>query len=120
MKRLETKRSVYCTIRTVNDLHNHQVSHISLVSAMLARLLDLAKQPPRSLQVVLVGGAPLEPTRLADRALAEGWPVWVTYGMTETASMLAARKLGTGDDNPRQVGSPLRGFALRDLVADRH
>jgi len=94
------------------DLHNHQVSHISLVPAMLAQLLDLAQQPPRSLQVVLVGGAPLEPS-LAGRALAAGWPVWVTYGMTETASMLAARRLGTQDDNPRQVGRPLPGFELR-------
>jgi O-succinylbenzoic acid--CoA ligase len=79
---------------------------------MLAQLLDLAKQPPRSLQVVLVGGAPLD-SSLAVRALAAGWPVWVTYGMTETASMLTARKLGTKDDNPRQVGSPLPGFQLR-------
>ena len=96
----------------MNDLHHHQVSHISLVPAMLAQLLDLAQQPPRSLQVVLVGGAPLEPA-LAGRALAAGWPVWVTYGMTETASMLAVRRLGTQDDNPRQVGSPLPGFELR-------
>jgi O-succinylbenzoic acid--CoA ligase len=86
----------------VDDLHNHQVSHISLVPTMLAQLLDLAKQPPRSLQVVLVGGAPLD-SSLAARALAAGWPVWVTYGMTEAASMLTARKLGTKDDNPRQV-----------------
>jgi len=96
----------------MDDLHNHQVSHISLVPAMLAQLLDLARQPPRNLQVVLVGGAPLEPS-LAGRTLAAGWPVWVTYGMTETASMLAARRLGTQDDNPRQVGSPLPGFELR-------
>jgi O-succinylbenzoic acid--CoA ligase len=96
----------------VDDLHKHPISHISLVPAMLAQLLDLARPPPRSLQVVLVGGAPLEPS-LANRALAAGWPVWVTYGMTETASMLAARKLGTEDDNPRQVGSPLPGFELR-------
>jgi O-succinylbenzoic acid--CoA ligase len=96
----------------MDDLHNHPVSHISLVPAMLAQLLDLAKAPSQSLQVVLVGGAPLEPT-LANRALAAGWPVWVSYGMTETASMLTARKLGTEEDNPRQVGSPLPGFELR-------
>ena len=96
----------------MDDLHNHPISHISLVPAMLAQLLDLAKEPPQSLQVVLVGGAPLEPS-LAGRALAAGWPVWVTYGMTETASMLAARRLGTQDDNPRQVGRPLPGFELR-------
>ena len=97
----------------MDDLHNHQVSHISLVPAMLAQLLDLAKPPPPSLQVVLVGGAPLEPS-LAAKALAAGWPVWVTYGMTETASMLAARKLGTEDDNPRQVGSSLAGVRAAD------
>jgi O-succinylbenzoic acid--CoA ligase len=62
--------------------------------------------------VVLVGGAPLD-AALARRALAAGWPVWVTYGMTETASMLTARKLGAGDGNPQQVGRPLPGFELR-------
>jgi acyl-CoA synthetase (AMP-forming)/AMP-acid ligase II len=56
----------------MDDRHNHQVSHISLVPAMLAQLLDLAQQPPRSLQVVRVGGAPLEPS-LAGRALAAGF-----------------------------------------------
>jgi O-succinylbenzoic acid--CoA ligase len=91
----------------VDDLHKHRVSHISLV-----QLLELAKTPPQSLQVVLVGGAPLDPS-LAGRALAAGWPVWVTYGMTETASMLTARKLETADDNPQQVGRPLPGFELR-------
>ena len=53
----------------MDDLHNHPVSHISLVPAMLAQLLDLAKAPSQSLQVVLVGGAPLEPS-LANKALA--------------------------------------------------
>lgn len=97
-----------------NDLHNHQVSHISLVPTMLAQLLESAQQPPTGLQVVLVGGAPLEPA-LAGRALAAGWPVWVSYGMTETASMLTARRLGTEDDNPQQVGRPLPGFELRTV-----
>ena len=96
----------------MEDLHHHKVSHLSLVPAMLAQLLDLAKQPPPGLQVVLVGGAPLD-AALARRVLAAGWPVWVTYGMTETSSMLAARKLETVDDNPRQVGRPLPGFELR-------
>ncbi len=101
----------------VDDLHRHQVTHISLVPAMLAQLLDTAKEPPQSLQVALVGGAPLDSV-LASKALAAGWPVWVTYGMTETASMLTTRKLRCGDDNPRQVGSPLRGFELRVVDAE--
>jgi len=100
----------------MQDLHKHNVSHISLVPAMLARLLDLNTEPPPSLQVALIGGAPLDPG-LAQRALDKGWPVWVTYGMTETASMVTARRLQSAQDDPRQVGAALRGFDLR-LVDD--
>jgi O-succinylbenzoic acid--CoA ligase len=96
----------------LDQLHRHQVSHVSLVPAMLARLLELDGRPPRDLRVVLVGGAPLSAS-LAGEALAAGWPLWVTYGMTETASMLTARKLAAPDDNPQQVGRPLPGFELR-------
>jgi len=96
----------------LDQLHRHKVSHVSLVPAMLARLLELDGRPPRDLRVVLVGGAPLSAS-LAGEALAAGWPLWVTYGMTETASMLTARKLAAPDDNPQQVGRPLPGFELR-------
>ena len=96
----------------MRDLGARQVTHISLVPAMLAQLLELETPPPAGLQVALVGGAPLHPV-IADRALAAGWPVWVTYGMTETASMLTARPLSGEGDDPRQVGLPLKGLELR-------
>ncbi|WJW75965.1 AMP-binding protein [Thiohalobacter sp. IOR34] len=97
------------------DLERQPVSHLSLVPAMLARLLEAGAQPPASLRVVLVGGGPLSPA-LAERALAAGWPLWVTYGMTETASQVAARPLALGED-PACVGTPLPGFAVRLLDA---
>ena len=96
------------------DLSQYRITHISLVPTMLAQLLESAQRPPPDLQGVLVGGAPLEPA-LAGRAVAAGWPVWVTYGMTETASMLTARRLGAAGDNPQQLGVPLPGFELRTV-----
>jgi O-succinylbenzoic acid--CoA ligase len=70
------------------DLQRHAVTHLSLVPPMLDRLLEARAVPPRSLRVVLVGGQALNPV-LAERALAAGWPLFPTYGMTETCSQIA-------------------------------
>lgn len=77
-----------------------QASHVSLTPPMLSRLLDLAhgEAPPLRLKYVLVGGAALAP-ELARRAIGAGWPLCVSYGMSETASQLAtdcAETLGDG------------------------
>jgi O-succinylbenzoic acid--CoA ligase len=98
------------------DLTRRRVTHISLVPTMLARLLETGIAPPASLEVALIGGAPLSRS-LARRALAAGWPLWVSYGMTETTSMLAGRRLddadANGSDGPPPVGPPLPGYRLR-------
>lgn len=94
------------------DLHRLPVTHLSLVPAMLAQLLQHAGTVPPAVRVVLVGGAPLEPS-LAQSAIAAGWPLWVSYGMTETASTLCARRLSRDDPDPQCVGRPLEGFGLR-------
>ncbi|SDX05058.1 AMP-binding protein [Thiocapsa roseopersicina] len=70
------------------DLQRHAVTHISLVPPMLGRLIDTGAAPPPSLRVVLVGGQALSPV-LAERALLAGWPLFLTYGMTETTSQIA-------------------------------
>ncbi len=74
--------------RLADDLHRHAVTHVSLVPPMLARLLDVGVAPPRTLRVLLIGGQALGAT-LAERALAAGWPLYLTYGMTETTSQIA-------------------------------
>lgn len=89
------------------------VTHISLVPAMLDRLLRHAagQRPPATLRVVLVGGGPLS-TTLAQRAHNAGWPLCVSYGMSETASQFAT------DCSPRsglvagRVGLPLAGYQV--------
>lgn len=85
----------------LRDLRDRLVSHISLVPPMLARLLDTRESPPLTLRCVLVGGAALgEP--LFRRAVAAGWPILPTWGMTETCAM--ATTVG---------GQPLPGVRVR-------
>ncbi|MFN4148570.1 MAG: class I adenylate-forming enzyme family protein [Rhodocyclaceae bacterium] len=66
-------------------LAERRITHISLVPAMLAKLLDSAVPPAPSLRCVLVGGAAPAPA-LIDRARAAGWPIRLSYGMTETCA----------------------------------
>lgn len=98
--------------RALEDLAAGRASHVSLVPAMLAALLDESggEHLPATVKCLLVGGAPLsEP--LARRALAAGWPVYVTYGMTETASQVATGLLDAGW-RPGRVGRALSGLAV--------
>ena len=75
------------------DIKRYRVTHLSLVPVMLAKLLDVADTPPPEwLKVVLIGGAALDEA-LAQRALVAGWPLFVTYGMSETASQVATAAL---------------------------
>lgn len=67
------------------DLHERRVSHISLTPPMLARLIEAAIPPPPYLRCALIGGAALSPA-LAERARAAGWPLKLSYGMTETCA----------------------------------
>ncbi len=96
------------------DLQEQPVTHVSLVPAMLHRLLEAAggRAPPGRLRIVLVGGAALDPT-LARRAWAAGWPLCVTYGMSETASQVATLCGAEAGLQAGRVGQPLPGFDLR-------
>jgi O-succinylbenzoic acid--CoA ligase len=97
--------------RVAEDLARHGVTHISLVPPMLARLLDLDHRPPPSLRVALVGGQSLDPT-LAQRALERGWPLRLTYGMTETASQAACSDRLDAPPKAGAVGPPLPGLEV--------
>ena len=98
--------------RIAGDLASHPVSHLSLVPAMLARLLDLGITPPPTLRAMLIGGAALS-RPLHERASAAGWPLYVSYGMSETAAMVAVFKPGDGTWHEGLVGRALPGHTLR-------
>ena len=75
----------------------------SLVPTQLARLID--RPPPPSLRVVMLGGAPADPT-LLERARDAGWPVAPTYGLTQACSRGHGRRASA---TPRRPGRPLPG-----------
>lgn len=85
-------------------------SHVSVVPAMLAPLAEATASPPRALRCLLSGGGPLT-AAAADAALARGWPLWTGWGMTETASHVAAGPVD-GDWREGVVGRPLPGARI--------
>ncbi|MBK1721668.1 AMP-binding protein [Thiocystis violacea] len=89
------------------------VTHVSLVPPMLARLLELGVSPPPRLRVLLVGGQALSET-LARRAVERGWPLHLTYGMTETASQIATTTTLTGQG----MDTALAGRLLEGVEVD--
>jgi len=90
------------------------VSHLSLVAAQLLGLLDATGDapPPEGIRAVILGGGPI-PVALVQRAVAAGWPVVPSYGMTETASGVVALPATQAAANPGTVGHPLHGVELR-------
>lgn len=93
------------------------VTHMSIVPTQLLRLLDLRGDvpPPRTFRCALVGGA-RAPTALVRRALDAGWPLALTYGLTEATSQVATADPRLTARKPGTVGKPLEGLEVR--IAD--
>jgi O-succinylbenzoic acid--CoA ligase len=91
-----------------------RVTHASLVPTQVVRLLDERgdRPPPPTFRCMLVGGAHA-PDDLVRRALARGWPVALTYGMTEMTSQVATAPPALVRRKPGTVGPPLDGVELR-------
>ncbi len=84
------------------------ISHISLVPTQLARLLDAAggNPAPAGLRAVPLGGGHI-PAPLVTRALAAGWPVVPTYGLSEAGSGVTALPTAEAHSHPDSSGRPL-------------
>jgi acyl-CoA synthetase (AMP-forming)/AMP-acid ligase II len=94
--------------------HDPWPSHVSLVPAMLLRILDHVGDapPPTTLRAVLLGGGPIDPD-LVERALAAGWPVVPTYGLSEAGSGVTALATSDAAARPETAGRPLPGVRIR-------
>jgi O-succinylbenzoic acid--CoA ligase len=64
----------------------------SLVPAQLRDLVRAGLRPSASVQAIVIGGGALPP-ELYEAALALGWPVLPSYGMTECCSQIATATL---------------------------
>ncbi len=92
--------------QVLQELHEHRITHLSLVPAMLYRLLEEKTAPPASLRVVLLGGASSSQA-LVDEAMGKGWPVCPSYGLTEAASQVATVYPPDPDWRQGEAGAPL-------------
>jgi O-succinylbenzoic acid--CoA ligase len=83
-------RSFFSGGRIVTDL-NETIDFISLVPTQLNKMLQGDQQNPKNIlkriQVILIGGAPLNPS-LHKLAKDFGLRIFETYGMSETASLV--------------------------------
>ena len=91
-----------------------RITHASLVPTQLLRLLDESHDapPPPTFRCALVGGAET-PSALLARAHAAGWPVALTYGLTEATSQVATATPELTRRKPGTVGRPLSGVEVR-------
>jgi O-succinylbenzoic acid--CoA ligase len=95
-------------------LRRATVTHVSVVPAMLDPLLEAASDAPLPdrLRCVLVGGD-ATPRPLLGRALKRGWPLALTYGLTEAASQVATAPPDLVRRKPGTAGAPLDGVEIR-------
>lgn len=75
----------------LNWINQNNIQVLSLVPAQIFDLVKKNIQCPKSIKKVFVGGSEL-PMDVAVAAHQLKWPVIQTYGMTETASMVSAKR----------------------------
>jgi O-succinylbenzoic acid--CoA ligase len=90
-------------------LEARQVTHLSVVTTQLRRLLEDASFPSVHLKWVLLGGSTVDAT-LVTEARSRGVKVLTTYGLTETASQVTT---STFKDDPAKSGRILPGRELK-------
>ena len=95
-------------------LDTGHVTLASFVPTMLRRLIETRsnretssdRRLPASVRTILLGGA-TAPLDLLERVHAAGWPVVLTYGMTEACSQVATATPDETHRKPGSVGKPL-------------
>ncbi len=103
--------------RVAQTLTQHQITLISLVPTQLHRMLEAEVEFPKSLRLILLGGA-APSTDLLQRAFERGLPVAITYGLTEAASQVATMLPEQARFKPGSVGKPLKGITVRIITED--
>jgi O-succinylbenzoic acid--CoA ligase len=85
-------------------------THVSMVPTQLYRAIEAGVKP--NMQCALIGGGRLD-SALVATAISAGWPIYSTYGMTETCSQVSTATPDELQDFPGTAGKPLRGVAIK-------
>lgn len=94
------------------------VTITSFVPLMLERMMDRVQGPPPGrLRAILLGGAPA-PDELLSRACDLGYPIFPTYGLTETASQAATLPAEEVREHLGSAGKPLFYSEIRIFSDD--
>lgn len=91
------------------QIERDNITHLSVVSTQLYRLLHEKNRDLTSLKAVLVGGGPI-PNKLIEKA--NRLPVHTTYGMTELGSQLCTTPPNAHNETLKTAGYPLQGWTL--------
>src|SRR4051812_656861 len=96
------RSAVAGTTAVLGPAQRDDVTVASLVPTQLGRLLEAGTPAPRRLRVVMLGGAPADPTLLA-RAREAGWPGAPTYGLTQACSAVTVAEPGDTETSGRAL-----------------
>ena len=90
------------------------LTHASLVPTMLQLLLEVraGESVPSTLRCLLVGGA-APGGALVLNAIEQGYPIALTYGLTEACSQVATAPPDLVGEKPGTVGPPIDGLEIR-------
>lgn len=80
----------------VETINSESVSLISFVPAQVVDLVKSGLKCPKSVRAVIVGGGALDDL-VRNEALKLGWPILLSYGMSETGSQIATQKNPASD-----------------------
>jgi o-succinylbenzoate---CoA ligase len=101
--------------RVLRALREEDITLVSLVATTLARLLDAGLSAPPALRCALTGGGPV-PAALVARAHADGVPVSLTYGLSESCSQVTTTPVAELGSAPAGAGPAL--FCTRVRIAE--
>lgn len=85
----------WSTLKLHNNLKSwiieNKITYMSMVPAQIFDIVHQKIKAPDNIKKIFVGAAVLN-SALREQALQLGWPIVETYGMTETASMVAVKE----------------------------
>ena len=108
----------YDTDTIAKYIQKYDPQFISLVPTMLKRLDRMGIKPGEKLKCLFLGGGPAEKEFVADM-IGKGWPVFLTYGSTETGSMVVLNKTEELKNDPAKTGKPIADNLVKIINADK-